>query len=176
MGPAQMTFRQLEDHINIWLNEMNTLETEFHQQAQTINSWDNLLIKNALKVTEISDTMERLKTDQLKIDHQLDFIISQQNELDNLLAPLENCRIDNTISESATAEREFTYNLVETVYNDLNGIGSDLQTFIKKLNDMKATHDSGDPLASINKVLNSHMDALQHIENSVHTMKSSLNI
>lgn len=171
-----MTFRQLEDHINIWLNEMNTLEAEFQQQAQTINQWDNLLIKNALKVTEISETMERLKADQQKIDHQLDFIISQQNELDQLLEPLENCRIDNSISESATAEREFTYQLVETVYNDLQGIGCDLQTFIKKLNEMKASHDAGDPLASINKVLNSHMDALQHIESQVQSMKNLLNL
>lgn len=171
-----MTFRQLEDHINIWLNELTGLETEFHQQAQTINSWDSLLVNNALKITQINETMERLKNDQIKIDHQLDFIISQQNELEQLLEPLENCRIDNNVSDSATAEREFTYNLVETVYNDLHGIGNDLQTFIRRLNEMKANQDSGDPLASINKVLNSHMDALQYIEGQVHVLKVGLNI
>jgi len=171
-----MSFRQLEDHINIWLNELNTLESEFHQQAQTINSWDSLLVNNAMKITQINETLERLKSDQVKIDHQLDFILSQQNELDQLLQPLENCRIDNNVSDNATAEREYSYNLVETVSNDLQGIGNDLQTFIKKLNEMKANQDSGDPLASINKVLNSHMDALQYIEGQVHSIKVGLNV
>jgi len=152
------------------------MENDFHHQAQTINSWDSLLVNNALKITQISETMDRLKTDQVKIDHQLDFILSQQSELEKLLEPLENCRIDNTMCDSATAEREHTYNMVETVYNDLQGIGCDLQTFIKKLNESKANQDSGDPLAAINRVLNSHMDALQYIEGQVHAVKLSLNI
>ncbi|KAI1297314.1 Nuclear pore glycoprotein p62 [Halotydeus destructor] len=170
----QMTFRQLEDNINIWLNELQSLESDFHQQAQTVNVWDNKLVKNALKITEINETIDKLKSEQQKIDHQLDFIISQQSDLEQLLEPLENCRIDNTMSDTATAEREYTYNMVETVYNDLQGIGNDLQMFIKKLNENKATHDVSDPLAPINKVLNSHMDALHYVENQVQDLKQVL--
>ncbi|RWS27131.1 nuclear pore complex protein Nup214-like protein [Leptotrombidium deliense] len=170
----QMSFKQLEDHINIWFNELNQLEMDFQQQAQTINSWDSLLVNNALKITEVNEALERLKSDHTRIDHQLDFIISQQNELDSLLEPLENIKIDSSVLDSATTEREETYSLVEQVNNDLQTIGCDLQTFIKRLNETKSNQDTHDPLSSINKILNSHMDALQYIENQIILLKANL--
>jgi nuclear pore complex protein Nup62 len=122
-----MTFRQLEDQINIWLNELNQMEAEFHLQAQTINSWDSLLINNGLKITQINETLEKLRTDHTRLDHQLDFIIAQQNELEQLLTPIESNKFEMSSNNAVNAEREFIYSMVETVHNDLNGIGSDLK-------------------------------------------------
>ena len=122
-----MTFRQLEDQINLWLNELSQLEAEFHIQAQTINSWDSLLINNGLKITQINETLEKLRTDHTRIDHQLDFIIAQQNELEQLLVPIENQKYEISSNNAVNSEREFTYSMVETVHNDLNGIGNDLK-------------------------------------------------
>lgn len=172
-----MTYRQLDDNLNLWLQELSVLENDFHNQASTINSWDSLLVNNAVKITAINETIEKLKADQLKIDHQLDFIISQQNELDTLLQPLEACSID-TSSDPVTSEREATFKMVESIHNDMSGIGSDLQSFIRKLNEMSNTSgqlsDPSDPLVAINKVLNSHMDALQYIDNQVQNIKRGL--
>jgi len=176
--PAQaagqhMTFRQLEDHINLWLNELNILESEFHQQAQTINSWDSLLINNAMKITQINETLEKLKLDHNRIDNQLDFIISQQNEFEQLLEPLEKIKLESDKGDLGTSEREMTYNMMETVYNDLQGIGTDLQSFIRQLNEAKSNQDTRDPLASISKILNSHINALQYLENQINNLKAS---
>lgn len=172
-----MTYRSLEDNLNLWLNELSCLESDFHQQASTINAWDSLLVNNALKITRVNETIEKLKADQMKIDHQLDFIISQQNELEQLLLPLENLRVEAEY-DPATAEREVTYNTLESVHNDLQGIGSDLQDFVQKLNETKSCQDSAsnDPLSAINKILNSHMDALQYIDTEVSKIKTTLNL
>ncbi|CAG2176230.1 unnamed protein product [Oppiella nova] len=78
-------------------------------------------------------------------------------------------------NNAVNTEREFTYSLVETVHNDLNGIGTDLKNFIKKLNEMRANQDSADPLAQISKILNSHMDALQWIETQIKNIKITSN-
>jgi nuclear pore complex protein Nup62 len=125
-----MSFRQLEDQINIWLNELNQLEAEFHLQAQTINSWDSLLINNGMKITKINETLEKLRTDHTRLDHQLDFIVAQQNELQQLLEPIESSKFEFSSNDAVNAEREFTYTLVETVHNDLNSIGSDLKVWL----------------------------------------------
>jgi nuclear pore complex protein Nup62 len=172
--PAQMTFKQLEGYINVWLNELNQMESDFQTQSQTINSWDSLLVNNALKITNINENLDLLKEDHKRIDQQLDFVISQQNELEQLLEPLEKIQIDFNVNDTASTEREFTYSLVDTVSNDLQGIGTELQNFIKKLNETKANQDLNDPLSPIGKILNSHLDALQYIEHQISVLKRNI--
>lgn len=46
-----------------------------------------------------------------------------------------------------------------------------LQDFIKKLNETKSNQDSNDPIVQISKILNSHMDVLQWVENQIKTVK-----
>lgn len=169
--PTQMTFKQLEGYINVWLNELNQMEGDFQKQSQTINSWDSLLVNNALKITNINENLDLLKEEHKRIDQQLDFVISQQNELEQLLEPLEKIQVDFNVNDTASTEREFTYSLVDTVSNDLQGIGTELQNFIKKLNETKANQDLNDPLSSIGKILNSHIDALQYIEHQISVLK-----
>ena len=170
-----MTFRQLEANINVWENELTGLEREFHDQAAQINRADSLLINNAMQIGQLNETLERLKTEQANVDRQLDFVIYQQNELEKLLEPLEKSHTA-VHSDPASSEREFTYNLLESVNNDLQGIGVDIETFIKKLNEAKSGRDAGDPLAAISKVLNAHMDALVYIESQVQSLKSTLDL
>lgn len=172
--PTQMTFKQLEGYINVWLNELNQMEKDFQTQSQTINSWDSLLVNNGLKITSLNENLDLLKEEHKRIDQQLDFVISQQNELEQLLEPLEKVQVDLNINDTATTEREFTYSLVDTVSNDLQGIGTELQNFIKKLNETKANQDANDPLSSIGKILNSHLDALQYIEHQISVLKRNI--
>ena len=40
---------------------------------------------------------------------------------------------------------------------------------------MRSSQDSSDPLAQISKILNSHMDALQWIENQIKSIKINAN-
>ena len=151
------------------------MEKEFHDQAGVINRADSLLVNNADNIARLNETLERLKGQQTKIDQQLDFIVYQQNELEKLLEPLENCRIE-TSGDPASEEREFTYNMIESVNSELASIGGDLESFIKKLNDNKTNSDPSDPLSSISKVLNAHMDALVYIESQVKSTKATLSL
>ncbi|KAH9522703.1 FG-nucleoporin nsp1 [Dermatophagoides farinae] len=165
--PAQLTFGQLEDQINIWMNELTQFEVDFHEQSQTINSWDSLLISNGQKLIEMDKMIEKLNVSLRGLDHQLDFIIAQQKELEQV----EDNKLDLG-ANNVNAEREHTYSLIETVHNDLNAIGADLKDFIKKLNETKSTnHDADDPMIRILKLLNLHMDVLQWMENQIKNIK-----
>lgn len=122
----EITFGKLEEQINIWMNELSQFEADFYKQGQTINSWDSLLIANGQKLIGLNQTIEKLSTAHRCLDHQLDFIISQQKELEQLLEGIEENKHDvNT--NNVNTEREHTYLLVDTVYNELNTIGSDLK-------------------------------------------------
>lgn len=122
----ELTFGQLEDQINIWMNELSQFEADFHSQSQTINSWDSLLISNGQKLIEMNLIIEKLKITHKNLDHQLDFIVAQQKELEQLLEQIEENKFDS-VANTVNSEREHTYSLVETVHNDLNAIGSDLK-------------------------------------------------
>lgn len=56
--------------------------------------------------------MERVKVDQQKLDYELDFIHSQQRELEELLAPLEKAveqQPNINIQQHSALERENTW-------------------------------------------------------------------
>lgn len=132
----EITFGQLEDQINVWMNELSQFETDFHSQSQTINSWDSLLISNGQKIIEMNQMIDKLNNAHRGLDHQLDFIIAQQKELEQLLNQVEENKCDLG-TNNVNMEREHTYSLVETIHNDLNVIGSDLKVrfyFFFKLN------------------------------------------
>lgn len=166
-----MTFRQLEDNVNSWLTELNQLEQDFRQQAQAINTWDSLLKNNSVKILTIDQKVEELKVENTKLDRALDFIVEQQMEIEKLLEPLERIKVDT----SANGERETTYNLVETVQNELHSLSDDLQNFIVKLNDVRSDENTSDPIYQIERVLNAQMDALQYVERHINGLtKASL--
>lgn len=58
-------------------------------QALQLNAWDRLLIQNGDKIIELSSEVERVKQDQQQLDHELDFVVAQQRELEELIKPLE---------------------------------------------------------------------------------------
>nr|3T97_A Chain A, Nuclear pore glycoprotein p62 [Rattus norvegicus]3T97_C Chain C, Nuclear pore glycoprotein p62 [Rattus norvegicus] len=53
------------------------------------NAWDRTLIENGEKITSLHREVEKVKLDQKRLDQELDFILSQQKELEDLLSPLE---------------------------------------------------------------------------------------
>jgi nuclear pore complex protein Nup62 len=158
-----MTFKQLEDNVNAWLTELNMLEQDFRQQAQTINTWDALLMNNSVKILEIDQKVEELKVENTKLDRALDFIVEQQQEIEKLLEPIERIKVNT----NPNGERETTYNLVETVQNELHSLSDDLQSFVVKLNDLRSSDSDLDPITQIERILNAQIDSLQFIEYSV---------
>ena len=69
--------------------ELEDQERHFLQQATQVNAWDRTLIENGERITSLHREVEKVKLDQKRLDQELDFILSQQKELEDLLSPLE---------------------------------------------------------------------------------------
>ncbi|XP_015207276.2 nucleoporin 62 like isoform X2 [Lepisosteus oculatus] len=176
-APPVMTYAQLESLINKWSLELEDQERHFLQQATQVNAWDRMLIENGEKITSLHREVEKVKLDQRRLDQELDFILSQQKELEDLLSPLEESVKEQSgtiYMQNADEERERTYKLAENVDAQLKRMSQDLKEIIEHLNTSSGPADTSDPvrqgfnLQQICKILNAHMDSLQWIDqNSV---------
>ncbi|KAG5264032.1 hypothetical protein AALO_G00271390 [Alosa alosa] len=166
-----MTYAQLEGLINKWSSELEDQERHFLQQATQVNAWDRMLVENGERITSLHKDMEKVKLDQRRLDQELDFILSQQKELEDLLGPLEESVKEQSgtiYMQNADEERERTYKLAENVDAQLKRMSQDLKEIIEHLNTSSGPGESTDPLQQICKILNAHMDSLQWVEqNSV---------
>ncbi|XP_028671816.1 nucleoporin 62 like [Erpetoichthys calabaricus] len=165
--PPVMTYAQLENLINKWSLELEDQERHFLHQATQVNAWDRMLIENGEKITSLHRELEKVKLDQRRLDQELDFILSQQKELEDLLIPLEESvkEQNGTIYvQNADEERERTYKLAENIDAQLKRMSQDLKEIIEHLNTASGPSDSSDPLQQICKILNAHMDSLQWID------------
>lgn len=162
-----MHYRLLEESVNKWKLELEEHEAAFLRQATQVNAWDRLLIANGEKIAELSELVERLKLDQQRLDHELDFIASQQGELAELLEPLERAVRDApalSLQQHADLEREHTYHLAENVNAQLKRMSQDIKEIIEHLNSANAAVVENKPVFQISKILNAHMDALTWIQ------------
>lgn len=156
-----MNYRQLEEAINKWTMELEELEKVFLNQATQVNAWDRLLMENGEKIVKLHESVEKVKLDQQRLEHELDFVKSQQTELDELLQPLEASLVD---APPPDAERERIYSLAENMDAQLQRMGDDLREVIEHLNSANRSTNDSDPIVQISRVLNAHMDALQWID------------
>ncbi|KAK9393699.1 nucleoporin-62 C-terminal-like [Crotalus adamanteus] len=167
MTPPMMTYAQLESLINKWSLELEDQEKHFLQQATQVNAWDRTLIENGEKITTLHREVEKVKLDQKRLDQELDFILSQQKELEDLLIPLEESVKEQSGTiylQHADEEREKTYKLAENIDAQLKRMAQDLKDIIEHLNTSGGPADNSDPLQQICKILNAHMDSLQWID------------
>uniref|UniRef100_A0A8C3WG15 Nuclear pore glycoprotein p62 n=1 Tax=Catagonus wagneri TaxID=51154 RepID=A0A8C3WG15_9CETA len=84
-----MTYGQLDGLVNKWSLELEDQEKHFLHQAAQVDVWDHTLIENGEKITALRGEVEKVKLDQKRLEKELDFILSQQKELEDLLIPLE---------------------------------------------------------------------------------------
>uniref|UniRef100_A0A3B5QPA3 Nuclear pore glycoprotein p62 n=1 Tax=Xiphophorus maculatus TaxID=8083 RepID=A0A3B5QPA3_XIPMA len=170
-NPPVMSYAQLESLINKWSLELEDQERHFLQQATQVNAWDRMLVENGEKITSLHKELEKVKLDQRRLNQELDFILSQQKELEDLLCPLEESVKEQSgtiYMQNADEERERTYKLAENVDAQLKRMSQDLKEIIEHLNTSSGPADTSDPLQQICKILNAHMDSLQWIDqNSV---------
>ncbi|NXD86625.1 NUP62 protein, partial [Halcyon senegalensis] len=165
--PPVMTYAQLESLINKWSLELEDQEKHFLHQATQVNAWDRTLIENGEKITSLHREVEKVKLDQKRLDQELDFILSQQKELEDLLTPLEESVKEQSGTiylQHADEERERTYKLAENIDAQLKRMAQDLKDITEHLNTSRGPADTSDPLQQICKILNAHMDSLQWID------------
>lgn len=144
-----MTYAQLEGLINKWSLELEDQERHFLQQATQVNAWDRMLVENGEKITALHKEMEKVKLDQRRLNQELDFILSQQKELEDLLCPLEESVKEQSgtiYMQNTDEERERTYKLAENVDAQLKRMSQDLKEIIEHLNTSSGPADTSDPV------------------------------
>ncbi|XP_050454990.1 nuclear pore glycoprotein p62 [Cataglyphis hispanica] len=156
-----INFCQLEESINKWTLDLEEQEKVFVNQATQINAWDKLLITNGEKIVTLNQEVERVKIEQQQLDHELDYVVGQQKELQECLVPLEKELASLSISDS---DREYTYRLAENLDTQLKRMSEDLKEIIEHLNEANRAQDSSDPIVQIGKILNAHMNSLQWLD------------
>ncbi|KAH9635266.1 hypothetical protein HF086_001922 [Spodoptera exigua] len=165
-APPQMvtsiTFAQLEENINKWTLELEEQEKTFINQATQINAWDRLLIANGEK------------NEQQSLEHELDFVLAQQKELEDLLEPMEKQLSEETVDRLRDPEREHMYSLAENLDTQLRQMSEDLKEVIEHLNETNRSQDSNDPIVQIGRILNAHMSSMQWIDNSIAQISTKL--
>uniref|UniRef100_A0AAA9RWW7 Nucleoporin 62 C-terminal like n=2 Tax=Bos TaxID=9903 RepID=A0AAA9RWW7_BOVIN len=85
-----MTYGQLDGLVNKWNLELEDQEKYFLHQATLVNAWDYTLMENGEKRSE------KVKLHQKRLEQELDFILSQQRELEDLFIPLEESLKDHS--------------------------------------------------------------------------------
>lgn len=114
-----------------------------------MNAWDRMLVENGEKITSLHKEMEKVKLDQRRLNQELDFILSQQKELEDLLCPLEESVKEQSgtiYMQNADEERERTYKLAENVDAQLKRMSQDLKEIIEHLNTSSGPADTSDPV------------------------------
>ncbi|KDR14424.1 nuclear pore glycoprotein p62 isoform X1 [Zootermopsis nevadensis] len=158
---TSLNFCQLEESINKWTLELEEQEKVFMNQATEVNAWDHLLIGNGEKIVDLNNAVERMKLEQQQLDNELDFILAQQRELEECLAPLEKELGSNGVADP---EREHIYQMAENMDTQLKQMSEDLKEIIEHLNETNRTQDISDPIVQIGRILNAHMNSLQWID------------
>ncbi|CAK9829109.1 Nuclear pore glycoprotein p62 [Anthophora retusa] len=159
LQPASIS--SFEDSINKWTLELEEQEKVFVNQAAQVNAWDKLLIANGEKIVALNQEVERVKIEQQQLEHELDYVVGQQKELQDCLVPLEKELASLSVSDP---EREYTYRLAEDLDTQLKRMSEDLKEIIEHLNQANRTQDSSDPIVQIGKILNAHMNSLQWLD------------
>ncbi|KAF9806057.1 hypothetical protein SFRURICE_008185 [Spodoptera frugiperda] len=171
---TSITFAQLEENINKWTLELEEQEKTFINQATQINAWDRLLIANGEKIVELNDAVQTVKNEQQSLEHELDFVLAQQKELEDLLAPMEKQLSEETMDRLRDPEREHMYSLAENLDTQLRQMSEDLKEVIEHLNETNRSQDSNDPIVQIGRILNAHMSSMQWIDNSIAQISTKL--
>lgn len=166
-----VNFVQLEENINKWTIELEEQEKVFMNQVSHINEWDRLLLANGDKIVSLNNNVEKVKLEQQQLDHELDFIVAQQRELEECLLPLEKEFANITVSDP---ERDTTYRMSENLNSQLRLMSEDLKEVIEHINEKNKNQDTSDPIVQIGKILNAHMNSLQWIDQSTTTIKQQL--
>ncbi|KAL1117195.1 hypothetical protein AAG570_004522 [Ranatra chinensis] len=148
--------------INKWTVELGEQERQFLNQATQINAWDNLLNSNVSKLTALHNMVEEVKLEQAKINCDLDFILTQQKELDACLIPLEKEYTSSIYTNDV--QREKMYSMAENIDSKLKRMSEDLKETIDHINETSRSQESIDPVLQIGRILNAHMNSLQWVD------------
>lgn len=161
---STLTFKLLQEYINKWMNDLDSQEKDFLNQATQLNALDKLMMENGDKIVDLSSEVDCLSTEQEQLEQELNFLFTQQSDLEESIKKLEDNieQMPQIPQQHCDTSRIEMYKLLIEVDNQLRSQSGDLRDIIKRLNSTNVTLN--DPIMQINKILNAHMDSLNWIE------------
>jgi nuclear pore complex protein Nup62 len=167
-----LTYRQLEENVNKWNDDLDELERQFIAQATQINAWDRVVLENGDKITALNEELKKIKDNQDRLDHELDFISTQQKDLEALIAPLEDTLANSGLTKPhdvADDQRQDTFVMAENVDCELKQMVQDLREIIESVNSNTSNEEIAaiSPFAQLERVLNVHVDSLQWVDQNL---------
>ncbi len=117
-----------------------------------------------MKIIDVSSEVNRLNVEQDQLEQELNFVFSQQNDLEQAIKKLESSieQMPLITQQTSDTSRIEMYKLLIEVDNQLKTMSIDLKDIIKRLNETNV--NVNDPVVQISKILNAHMDSLNWIE------------
>ncbi|ROT74661.1 putative nuclear pore glycoprotein p62-like [Penaeus vannamei] len=111
-----LSVRGLEEKVNKWVSEMREQEERLMRQAAHVNAWDQLLQKGHDQVQQLRDTLNTVEVDQQRLQAELDFIQGQQQELEQLIEPLESAASTTSPAQhQGDRQRENMYHIAQSL-------------------------------------------------------------
>lgn len=166
-----MTYSQLEEHINKWTLELEEQEKIFLNQATQVNAWDRMLLESGDKITSLNAFIENLTMEQTRLELEVDYITSQERELEEAIEPLEKAVESMTVADT---DRQHVYELAETLDSQTTQMAEQLKETIDHLNELNRAQDENNPVIQISRILNAHMNSLQWLEQTTNTTQIQL--
>merc|ERR1712156_621023 len=139
---TSMTYRQMEEAINKWTVGLEEQEKVFLNQATQVNAWDRMLFENGDKIVSLNDEVEKVKVEQTRLEHELDFIKGLQSELEDVLKPLE-ASVAEVPATAVDQERQRTYQKAEQLDAQLQRMSEDLRDIIEHINAQNRSSQEG---------------------------------
>lgn len=160
-----LSVRGLEEKVNKWVSEIREQEERLMRQAAHVNSWDQLLQQGHDQVQQLRDTLNKVKVDQERLQAELDFIQGQQQELEQLIEPLESAVASTTPAQhQGDRQRDNMHHLAQNLDAQLHQMTDDLCKVIEHLNSNNTSSQASDPVNTVARVLSAHMDTLKWVD------------
>ncbi|TPX30894.1 hypothetical protein SmJEL517_g05667 [Synchytrium microbalum] len=189
VGPSSsLKNKTVEQIVNDWKTQTMKHEQEFRKLAVDIGRWDLMLWKNGEELTKLTKEVESAEETQRLIDQNLEYIESEQSQMDEALATYE-AEIRKIFDSDgperirmtpADQEREKAYGLAATLNSQFDDMLRHLSSMVEDINATihpSAGEDSGSAVAvaeggesaytQVVRILNHHLSSLRWLDSQV---------
>ncbi|KAK0844833.1 FG-nucleoporin nsp1 [Friedmanniomyces endolithicus] len=190
---SRLASKTMDEILTTWSTSLATHQKTFQQLASRVSAWDRMLVENSGKISTLYGRCFQAERDCSEVERQLNGVEQGQIELEALLNRYEG-EVDGMMEGAGLGdggqgvggvdgERERTYKTAEACSSRLTDMHHSLTDMIEEINSASSklgsgssqqqqqaqqshgqTNGSGDPLADIVRVLNSHLAQLQAID------------
>lgn len=183
--PSDIRNLNLDDILNKWSDEIDDLSSQFVSAAGLVSKWDRNIVANERAISDLWKETQCCSVAHTELSTNLDTILSQQQDLHQMLDALEREMEDVDRKQpvgstsgagsslNADIEREAMHSLANEVMTDLDGMAVAIRDLVIELNKSSAV-DSGDAVAQVIAVLNAHLDSLQYLDESSNQLRRRL--